>query len=72
MRVEDQQHSKYSDCEDSVCSLDTSGFTLLQRQELAAKTPEEIEKFRRERNRMHAKKTRLRKKKALAEMQKVA
>jgi hypothetical protein len=34
-------------------------------------TPDEIEVIRRERNRMHAKKTRMRKKKALAEMQQV-
>lgn len=50
---------------------ENSRFSLLQKKEAHTRTPEEIEMLRRERNRIHAKKTRMRKKKVLADMQQV-
>ena len=50
---------------------ESSRFSQLQKKDAHTRTPEEIEMLRRERNRIHAKKTRMRKKKVLADMQQV-
>lgn len=62
---------KASDNDQSMSSSDKNDNNMLNifRKDIAQKTPDEIEQQRRERNRMHAKKTRLRKKKVLADMQ---
>ena len=50
---------------------ENSRFSMVQKKDAHTRTPEEIEMLRRERNRIHAKKTRMRKKKVLADMQQV-